>query len=281
MGANRRLTAGMSLGSIAAFGVLIVAPQGAGAGARPSSTVQPVAHRTTLNMNQSGNWSGYNIGVDYPGIPQGTTFTSISGRWVVPTATPHQSGQAEHSATWVGIGGGCVDDNCDVTDNTLIQAGTSQDVSKGGGASYDAWWEIIPETETKTTLAVSPGNTMQVTIDETSSGTWSIAIDNLTTGKTFTTSTPYSSSMDTAEWIEETPVVVGTAGAGIAAMPNLTTVKFRAATLNGANPHLQPVDEMQLDSNGAILATPSAPNSKTNGFNDCTYATSCPAPGGS
>jgi len=84
--------------------------------------------------------------------------------------------------------------------------------------------------------------------------------------------------MDTAEWILETPLEVGTAGAGISAMPNLTTVHFKGGTLNGSNPHLQTVDEMQLDSNGAILATPSGPNAKTNGFNDCTYATSCPAP---
>ena len=97
-----------------------------------------------IGVNQSNNWSGYNIGAAYPGEPAGVRFTAVSGEWTVPTARQHTKGQAEHSATWAGIGGGCVTSNCQVTDNTLIQAGTAQDVSKAGKASYVALWEIIP-----------------------------------------------------------------------------------------------------------------------------------------
>jgi hypothetical protein len=93
-------------------------------------------------------------------------------------------------------------------------------------------------------------------------GDWSIVIANLTTGRRFATTTPYSSSMDTAEWIEETPLIIGTRGTGLAAIPNLGTVHFTSATLNRANPGFQAVDEMQLvDSNGHVIATrpPRAP----------------------
>jgi hypothetical protein len=232
-----------------------------------------------LNTNQSSNWSGYNIGADYPQVPAGTTFTSISGEWTVPTATQHTSGQAEDSATWIGIGGGCVDDNCDVTDETLIQAGTEQDVSSAGQASYNAWWEIIPETETEVSLPVSPGNTIYVSIDEAGTpGLWSITIDNLSTGETFSTTTPYTSSMDTAEWIEETPLEIGTGGTGLAAMPTLGTVNFTNATLNGANPGFETADEMQLTSSGTVVATPSAPGPTLDSFNDCIWQTTCSAP---
>lgn len=48
----------------------------------------------------------------------------MSGQWTVPIATAHASGRVEDSASWVGIGGGCVTDDCTMTDNTLIQAGT-------------------------------------------------------------------------------------------------------------------------------------------------------------
>jgi hypothetical protein len=207
-------------------------------------------------------------------------FTSISGEWTVPAATQHTAGEAENSATWVGIGGGCVTDNCDVTDNTLIQAGTEQDTSASGQASYDAWWEIIPEPETQVSLPVSPGNTVQVTVTQTSTpGIWSIVIGNLTTGQTFTTTTPYSSSMDTAEWIEETPLEIGTGGTALAAMPDLGTVRFTSATLNSANPHFQGIDQMQLaSSSGAVIATPSAPGPALNDFNDCVWQTTCAAP---
>lgn len=269
-----RGTAGMAtlaLGLVAGTGTPVAV-------ASSASPVHVVAARAPFATNQSDNWSGYNIGADYPGVATGTPFTSITGEWVVPKATQHQAGQAEDSATWIGIGGGCVEDSCTVTDNTLIQAGTEQDVSAKGKASYDAWWEIVPEPETETTLPVHPGNKIRVAISQTVPGVWSIKIKNLTTGKSFTTTTPYSSSMDTAEWIEETPLEIGTSGTGLAAMPNLGVVKIAHATLNGANPKFQAVDEMQLSDNGTILATPSAPNHALNGFNDCTFASTCAAP---
>jgi hypothetical protein len=253
---------------------------GATAGALSHGVVRVVRHvGGAINTNQSSNWSGYNIGADYPQVTTGTLFTSISGQWTVPTATQHTSGQAEDSATWVGIGGGCVDDNCDATDSTLIQAGTEQDVNKKGKAHYDAWWEIIPETETEVSLPVSAGNKIEVSISQTStSGDWSIVIKNLTTHKQFTTTQAYSSSEDTVEWIEETPLEIGGTGTGIAAMPNLSTVHFVHAAYNGAKPAFQSIDEMQLDNNSMIEATPSAPGPKLNSFNDCTWASSCAAP---
>ena len=233
-----------------------------------------------VNTNQSDNWSGYNIGADYPQVPAGTTFTNITGEWTVPTARQHTAGQAEDSASWIGIGCGCVTDNCEVTDSTLIQAGTEQDVSATGQASYDAWWEIIPEPETEVSLPVHPGNKIYVSIDEAGTpGVWSITIDNLSTGESFATTTPYSSSMDTAEWIEETPLEISTGGTGLAAMPTLGTVHFTGATLNAANPGLQTVDEIQLiTSSGQVLATPSGPGPARNSFNDCVWKTTCAAP---
>jgi hypothetical protein len=253
---------------------------GATAGGLDHGVVQVLRHVDgTADTNQSSNWSGYNIGADYPQVTTGTLFTSISGQWTVPTATQHTSGQAEDSATWIGIGGGCIDDSCDTTDSTLIQAGTEQDVSKKGKVSYGAWWEIIPETETAVSLPVSAGNKIDVSISQTSTpGDWSILIKNLSTGQQFTTTTEYSSSEDTVEWIEETPLEIGTTGTGIAAMPNLTPVHFGHATYNGANPAFQSIDEMQLDNSSMIEATPSAPGPKLNSFRDCTWATSCAAP---
>src|SRR5437870_10168567 len=108
----------------------------------PASQVATL-HRPIVKVgaNKSNNWSGYNQGTLEK---NGTQFSSVDGSWTVPTATQHKAGEAEYSATWVGIGGGCVDANCTVTDNTLIQAGTEQDVGPGGRASYSAWWELIP-----------------------------------------------------------------------------------------------------------------------------------------
>src|SRR6266513_4036278 len=97
--------------------------------------------RFGLNAAQSNNWFGYNQGTLEQG---GKMFNAITGDWTVPTATQHAAGQAESSSDWIGIGGGCIDANCTVGDNTLIQTGTEQDVAANGAASYSAWWELVP-----------------------------------------------------------------------------------------------------------------------------------------
>lgn len=233
------------------------------------------SHGTSVHATQSDNWSGYNEGY----LDKGTKFSSISGQWVVPAATQHTKGQAESSASWVGIGGGCTDTSCSSTDPTLIQAGTEQDVSSSGQASYSAWWEIIPAPSVNASMTVHPGDTIKCSISSAAPGLWTIALTDVTDGQSFSKTVPYVSTGATAEWIEETPVVIGSSGAGISALPNLGKVSFSHAAVNGQSARLAPADEIQLaDSSGNVLATPSAPDSTDTAFNDCTYATTCAAP---
>jgi hypothetical protein len=232
----------------------------------------------TVSANKSNNWSGYNQGLLEKG---GTQFHSADGTWVVPTVSQHKAGEAEYSASWVGIGGGCVDASCTVTDATLIQAGTSQDVDATGHANYSAWWEIIPEPSTPiANFAVRAGDTIHVAIAESTPGVWSISVQNKTTGQTFNQTTPYTSTHASIEWIEETPVVIDNSGnVTVGPLPNLSTVNFDLSLANGAAAGLSASEEIQLiDTNGAPLATPSAPDADGDGFNVCSYASSCGVP---
>jgi hypothetical protein len=228
-----------------------------------------------LNAAQSNNWFGYNQGTLEQG---GKLFNSITGDWTVPTATQHTAGQDEASSDWIGIGGGCIDAGCTVGDNTLIQTGTEQDVS-GGKASYSAWWELVPVPSlTISSISVHPGDHMHASISEVAadSDLWNITLQNVTTGQSFTTTVPYPSTHATAEWIEETPLTIGTSGTGLAALPNLSNTPFTSATVNGANANLKSSEEIQLtDSNGKVIGTPSSPNSSADGFTACAWATSC------
>jgi hypothetical protein len=229
-----------------------------------------------LNANQSSNWFGYNQGTLEKG---NTLFTSITGDWTVPTVTQHNSGQAESSSNWIGIGGGCIDAGCTLGDPSLIQTGTEQDVDASGKASYSAWWEIIPVPSVAiSNFPVSPGDRMHADITELVPGSnvWTIKLQNLTKGNTFTQTVPYASTHATAEWIEETPTLIGTDGVGLASLPNLSNPSFGNATVNGANANLQSSEAIQLiDSNSNVIGTPSAPNSTHDGFSACTWATSC------
>lgn len=228
------------------------------------------------NTNQSSNWFGYDQGSLEQG---GTLFTSITGDWTVPTVTQHTAGQDEDSSDWIGIGGGCVDAGCTVTDSTLIQTGTEQDWS-GGAASYSAWWELVPAPSTSISMTVGPGDRMHASIAEAvaDSDLWTITLQDVTRGESFTTTVPYPSTHLTAEWIEETPLVIGT-NAGFAALPDLTSPVFDLATVNGAPANLQSSEEMELiDSSSNVIGSPSAPDPDTDGFDACTWATSCAAP---
>jgi Peptidase A4 family len=249
------------------------------AGADRGITAHGQLLHVRANTNQSSNWFGYNLG----SLERGDTlFNSITGDWTVPTASQHTKGQDEYSSDWIGIGGGCVDANCMVGDNTLIQTGTEQDFSSGR-ASYSAWWEIIPSPSVSISMTVGAGDHMHASIAETvpNSNVWVITLQDVTRNETFTQTVPYSSTHATAEWIEETPLILGT-NAGFAALPNLTSPAFDLATVNGQPANLSSSEEMQLiDSNGNVIGDPSAPDPDTDGFNACTWATSCAAPSGS
>ena len=71
---------------------------------------------------------------------------------------------------------------------------------------------------------------------------------------------PYPSTHATAEWIEETPLLIGT-NAGLASLPNLTQTSFTNATVNGQSANLKASEAIDLtDSNGNVIGAPSAPN---------------------
>jgi peptidase A4-like protein len=229
-----------------------------------------------FNTNQSSNWYGYNQGTLEKG---NKLFNSVSGDWIVPTATQHTKNQAENSSTWIGIGGGCVDAGCTVGDETLIQDGTEQDVDQNGNASYSAWWEVIPGPGlTISNFNVSPGDHMHSQISEVvnDSDLWTITLQDVTKGETFTQTVPYPSTHLTAEWIQETPLTFGTSGAGLAALPNLTTNTFSNAKTNGQPAALTSAEKIDLiDGNGNVIAAPSDPSSTADGFSLCSWATTC------
>ena len=250
-----------------------------------SASALPAAHGDVVhvvpgaraNANKSSNWFGYNQGTLEQG---GTTFHSIAGDWKVPRASQHKKGRAESSSTWIGIGGGCVDAKCNVVDATLIQTGTEQDVSRSGKASYSAWWEVIPGPSlTISKIRVRPGDHMHANISESvkNANVWRISLRNVTRNQTFRRTIPYTSTHATAEWIQETPVIIGT-GAGFADLPNLSRTTFNRARVNGRAAGLRFSERMLLTSGNKVVGTPSAPDRQHDGFALCSWASRCAVP---
>jgi hypothetical protein len=270
----------MRIRRLAALTVAVLATSGVSIGTTASSA-PALSHRLVIpfSANKSQNWSGYNQGSAALG---GVLFHQVAGDWTVPTPSQHKAGEAEYSSDWIGIGGGCVNAACTIGDNTLIQTGTEQDIASNGKRTYTAWYELIPAPETLIpSLAVHPGDRMHAQIVENATGSnvWTITLTDRTTHKSFTTTTAYSSSHLTVEWIQERPTLIGTGGTSLAPLPTLTNPAFNFARVNGAAAGLKVAQEIQMtNASGGIIGRASAPDSGHDGFRSCTYTATCPAP---
>lgn len=155
----------------------------------------------------SQNWGGY--------IAQNGVYTGVSGTWTIPSI-PYSSTLASN-ATWVGIGGKTSDD--------LIQAGVYE-IANSDGATYQAWYELLPGDSTPITLAVHPGDSISVAILQTSQNIWNIVITNNTSNQQFEKTVNYQSSLSSAEWIQERPLV----NQSFSTLSGFSAVQFSGAT---------------------------------------------------
>src|SRR5207248_358378 len=124
-----------------------------------------------------------------------------------------------------------------LTDPTgLIQTGTEQDVSASGRVGYSAWWELVPlPAITIRHMTIKPHDRIRASVSELTPALyrWRITLEDVTRHEILTTTALYPSSRATAEWIEETPVNIGSGGVGVASLPRLSRTPFDHATVNG------------------------------------------------
>lgn len=204
----------------------------------------------------SSNWSGYAI--------TGSGYRAVTGAWTVPPAGATSS--PTFSSSWIGIDG--------FANSHLIQTGTESDYY-GGSAHYDAWWEILPASETVIpAIPVHPGDHMSASIVRGTNGKWTITISDVTDAKSFSIVKSYSGPRTSAEWILEATDVGGT----IAHLTHYGNATFDPGTVNGANPHLTAADSGAMHQGGHTVSTPSRPDRDTDGFTMRYGATAPPPP---
>ena len=186
--------------------------------------------RRLLSTVYSTNWSGYGAATNLSSPATGSV-TAVSGSWVVPTVTAPRRG-TYYSSAWVGIDG--------LSDSTVEQIGTEQDVSKGT-AHYDAWWEMYssglgqPE-QVISGFKIKPGDSITASVQYTGSGNFALKITDTTENESFTTTQNTNvtqsptASQSSAEWIVEAPSV----GGRQASLANFGTITFSnaSATIN-------------------------------------------------
>jgi hypothetical protein len=251
----------------------------------------------------SSNWSGYAVasaapsGCSFPSAASDPSYSgsysSVSATWTVPTVTSSGSSgrfgfglrsSSTYSAVWTGIDGFNNDD--------LIQAGTEQDYS-GSKASYAAWWEILPATETTvSSITVDPGDAITVSINHNSgngcasSTPWLISVtdataDNAHRGSPFTTCQSYSGPGASAEYVVEAPEVNGS----IATLADYGSEAFgvpSTLTVNGSAVKLAAGTGGEMEQGGffgfgaSVVSVPSNPGPNGDDF-DTAYGSKAPS----
>ncbi len=248
--------------AVAGAQLLPVAVSHSGAVTLSLSSNHRVRARAAASGWTSSNWSGYAVTAG--------PYTSVTSTWTVPKVAATR--RASYSAAWVGIDG--------FNNNSLIQTGTEQDYYNGAG-HYAAWWTTSAQgfvEQPISSMRVSPGNVMQASISQTSPGTWTINLTNVTTGVGFNKTVAYSGPGASAEWILEAPTV----GGRIAPLAHYGSAVFDPGTANGVSPNLQASNSGNLIQGGVVVSTASNPDTEPapatpDGFT-MAYGSTQPAP---
>jgi len=169
------------------------------------------ATESMVNGRLSSNWSGY--------VAARGHYSGVGASWVVPTLAATTTLMTD--VAWVGIGGSKSKD--------LIQAGTHSAV-QNGRVQYWAWYELLPDYQKPIPLVVKGGDKVTVDLTEVSQDLWFLSFVNETTGAYHGQALEYRSRNNSAEWIQEMPVVYGRDGDRVyAPLSEFGTVTFSDA----------------------------------------------------
>ena len=124
------------------------------------------------SRDDNAHWAG--------AVATGGPFSSVSATWVQPAImTPVKPGS--ESSFWVGLDGYNSGD-------ALEQLGTQVIVGSDGTVRYSAWWEMYPKgTVTIPDFPVKPGDVITASVTNHGDGRFTLAMENKTTGKRFST----------------------------------------------------------------------------------------------
>jgi hypothetical protein len=166
--------------------------------------------RRSSTTVSSSNWSGY------AATGGSGAFTQVSASWTQPAVTC--GSKTTYSSYWVGLDG--------YSNSALEQTGTEADCIRGK-ATYGAWWEVLPASESAYSVTVKAGDALSAGVVDNGNGTFTMTLSDSTEGWTKTTTANGSSGYQdsSAEVIAEATQVNGR----IANLSDFGTVTFTNA----------------------------------------------------
>jgi Peptidase A4 family len=155
----------------------------------------------------STNWSGAVMTA-----ASGESFGTLSAQWQVPTAAqvPIKGVSTSDLAEWIGIDGYESADVCQAGVLETVQTSANGQTTISCSA-FDEWYPGVSNTIPASSFQVSPGNTIEVTVETTGAGATeaTFIFDNETTGQIYDASltAPRGTRLrgNSAEVVVETP----------------------------------------------------------------------------
>jgi hypothetical protein len=179
----------------------------------------------------------------------GGGYQVVSGEWTVPTlncvVVPNGG-----TSDWVGVNGW-------VDPADLFQVGTSSTCSGGSQSNFAVWSDGAFSYAWQQQFTVNAGDVISAEVQQSSSGTWTATVTDVTSGQSATASESAVYAGSSAEWVAEDSGVQGSsnltplADFGIVTFTNLRVTPTSALTYADAI-------EM-LTSGGSAEAMPSQP----------------------
>jgi hypothetical protein len=209
----------------------------------------------------SPNFCGFGL----PFYQTGTTYSEIAGEWIVPRLQYNSFLRGKPPKTtevltmWVGIDGWWVDwfnGKPLADDNSLIQIGTHQSITKDGRTSTTGFFQIIlngftAHAQPIADVNIEPGDHVKASIvcsgkvvgsacPTRSSGQqqyWTLGL-SVNNSVPFSKAYPYNLPRLSAEWVLEAPAVAGSNPPAYLALPNFGQSILSAHSVNGRNPQI-------------------------------------------
>jgi len=126
---------------------------------------------------------------------------------------------------------------------------------------------MLPASSRKIPLPINPGDSITASIAQQSANQWTISLRDITTGQNYQTNVTYATSLSSAEWIEEMPVL----GRSFIPLDNFGSVQFSALSTVKDGTALTPAQAnaqsiVMVNYSGQALAQSSALGSDGAGF---------------
>lgn len=235
-------------------------------------SLPPNVRAESISLNYSGYVAAINFSAPQPGV------SGVSARWVVPSVEANSSAR---SAIWIGIGG--YFSNLPVMDTKIIQMGTEQDITcfpkpPNCKVEYFAWVATFPGPILGVPIVISPGDTVEASIEQINDGyTWRAVLTKNPGSfgsESYSRVLKFESKMLSANWIVERPQF----DEALTSLANFHTIVFSRAKakVNGVDNWLDVLNKeavVMYEHNGRVLAIPSPVSDS--GFRVCFGPVKC------